>query len=387
MISAKKIRLCMLILVGMLSCVCSWDSEVFPKSVLLVLCSLPCIWAMCDIVKGKGIEMTFVKWYGAFLLLVLASLLYTVNHIDANDVVRRCILCFGMGFSASQLIKDSSDIQKIMYGVIIGACLTLVTTLKLESHLIGLGRLGTKTCGAATGFAEILFLGLFSVFSLRRKSKIYLFLQLVLFGGILLSGSRMPLVLAILCYVIIKLMEVGLSKKIFRTIIGMVVLVFCLGYAVMNNPVLYGIVGKRIDSTMDTVKYGVDKKNDASLEQRSEMKKEAMKLWRSAPVLGHGVNSFCELSPITNKRASSHCGYTEILCSFGIVGFVLFFRPFVKPLKLLIMRRKSLEAVMLLFLLIMEWQSSDFAASAYVCFCYVLFCQLRFKQMEQRQWT
>lgn len=384
MISVKKLRSCALILIGILSCICSWDSEVFPKSILVVLCLLPCALAMRDIVVLKKIEKTFVKWYGLFLLLVIISLLYTVNHIDANDVVRRCILCFGLVFSASQLVKDFSDIPKIMYGMILGACLTLVVTLKLESHLIGLGRLGNKTCGAATGFAEILFLALFCAFFLRKKSKIYLLLQIALFGGILLSGSRMPLVLAILCYMIIKLIEVGFSKKLFFTIIGISALVACIGFAVMNNSVLYGVVGKRIDSTMDTVKYGVDKKNDASLEQRSKMKTEAIRLWRQSPIIGYGVNSFCELSPVTNKRASSHCGFTEILCSFGIIGFILFFRPFVYPIKCLFTKKRNIVPVMLLLCLIMEWQSSDFSTCAYILFVFLCLkmCEKNFHKDE-----
>lgn len=387
MISLEKMRLHMLVLIGVLSCVCIWDSSAFPKSFLALLCMMPFLLALRNIIREKRIKKFFIEWYGLFVLFVAMSLLYTVNHIDAKDVVRRCILCFGLGFSASQLIRDSRDIKVIMKGIILGACLTFVVTLKMESHLIGVGRLGSITCGAATSFAEILLIGLFCLFLLEEKRMLIIFFQIFLFSGILLSGSRMPLVFAVLCFMIKRFMDVGVSRKMFFTLIGTGALVLCLGFAVMNNPVLYEILGSRIDSTLDTMKYGVDKKNDASLQYRSDMKKEAMKLWRTAPLIGHGVNSFCELSPVTNKRASSHCGFTEILCSFGIVGFFLFFRPFVKPLKLLIMRRKSLEAVMLLFFLIMEWQSSDFAASAYVCFCYVLFCRLQFKQMEQREWA
>lgn len=380
MIAANNIRLFMLVLIGILSCICSWDAAVFPKSCLVVLCVLPCFFAFRDIIKRKKVKKMFLKWYGLFLLLVIISLLYTVNHIDANDVVRRCVLCFGLGFSASQLVNDSSDVKKIMYGMVIGAILTFVVALKLESHLVGLGRLGTQTCGAATGFAEILFLALFCLFFLRTKTKINLLLQIILFGGILLSGSRMPLVLSMLCYVVIKLIDVGLNRKIFITVIGTGVLVVCVGYAVMNNSVLYGIVGKRIDSTMDTIKYGVDKKNDASLEQRSKMKREALKLWYTAPIIGHGVNSFCELSPVTNKRASSHCGFTEILCSFGLVGFVLFFRPFIVSLKRLLFNRKDIASIMLLFCLIMEWQSSDFSSCAYILFCFLMLQSIEFEK-------
>ena len=177
-------------------------------------------------------------------------------------------------------------------------------------------------------------------------------------------------------------MDVGLNRRFFFTAIGTGILVICVGYAVMNNPVLYGIVGKRIDSTFDTIKYGVDKRNDASLEQRSNMKKEALKLWRSAPVLGYGVNSFCELSPVTNHRASSHCGFTEILCSFGIVGFILFFKPFINPLKSLLFGRKNIASIMLLFCLVMEWQSSDFSSSEYILFCFLMFQMHEFKSFD-----
>ena len=144
----------------------------------------------------------------------------------------------------------------------------------------------------------------------------------------------------------------------------------------MTNPVLYDIAGKRFESMLYSVEHGVDKKSDSSLNERREMKIEALKLWSSSPVFGRGVNSFWVLSPVKNSRASSHCGYTEILCSFGCLGLLLFYWPFLGTIFESAKLKKNLItsiALVLDMFLVMEWQGGYFDSCTHVLFWFVLF--------------
>ena len=391
----ERLRSLSLWLLGILGCVCKWDPAVCPKALVFAACLVPCFMALHQIIKyGRVINNFFSLWYGPFFVLICFSLLYTANNIDANDIVRRCALCFVIGFSASQLSHSPYDLKKIMEGLVVGACVTMLVTLKVESSLIGRGRLGDITCGAATAYSGMLLVGIISLFVLNgiKKSRIYTAVELFLLAGIVLSGSRMPLLIAGLCFCFLKLLETGLTLKMFGNIIKIIAIVGCVGYAVMTNPVLYDVAGKRFESMLYSVEHGIDKENDSSLNERREMKVEALKLWSSSPVFGRGVNSFWVLSPIRNGRASSHCGYTEILCSFGALGLLLFYWPFFKPIKNHLGVKKNMAtylAFVLVVYLVMEWQGGYFDSCAHVLFLFILFQYIRFlnkeKEMQRRE--
>lgn len=108
---------------------------------------------------------------------------------------------------------------------------------------------------------------------------------------------------------------------------------------------------------------------------------------KKTPIYGHGVNSFWVLSPITNGRATSHCGFTEILCSFGVIGFFLFywnwFWTIIKKSWLNIKTKArnkelSLFTIILIMLFVMEWQTTSFQSATTVSLLAVIFKILKY---------
>jgi O-antigen ligase len=390
MILFDKVRITSLWLIGVLACICRWDPAVISKSLVFLVCLCLCLVIFFHIIKKGQIKKSFfLQWYGSFFIFVLFSLLYTANHIDANDIVRRCFLGFVLGFVASQLVELPTDLKCIMKGLVLGSLITLGVTLKMEADRIGLMRMGNVTCGAATAYSGILLIGMICLFVLNQieKYRIYVFGELILLVGIILSGSRMPLLVAGGVFLGFKIVE---SESIYKTVANVmkvVVVVVVSAYAVMVNPILYDVAGKRFETMLESIQYGTDENTDNSLKERHEMKIEALLLWSRSPIFGQGVNSFWVLSPVHNGRASSHCGYTEILCSFGILGFILFYWPFLKPFAKIARLKIDLKmsfTVALLAFLITDWQGGYFDSCTHIVFLYVVFQYMQFLEMEEK---
>lgn len=374
-----------LVLTGILSCVCRWDPSVFPKAILFALCFVPLIYTVSHTLSSHKLLVNLpLTWYGVFLILVVLSLIYTANQIDAFDAVRRCLLSFLLVFVFSQNISEKKDFFCILIGFVFGGVLSLLVAFINEYSLIGSGRLGVVTCGAATTFSSILLIGFSSSFFLIhfwQKKIFYLFVAIFVFG-IVLSGSRMPLIIMAPIYVIFSLSKSKNLLKIVKKAFFVCAIIAIGAFAVMNHPILYQIAGHRIETMIDTFQHGSDFKTDSSLEGREQLKINAMIIWEKNPVLGAGVNCFWVLSPFTVGRATSHCGFTEILCSFGIVGFILYYWPFV----LVVFRLRKMQyaisrvsSLILLVFLITDWQGVSFLSSANVLFYAFLFSILHKK--------
>ena len=163
-------------------------------------------------------------------------------------------------------------------------------------------------------------------------------------------------------------------QKVKRVFFIFVIFVIIF-YLLLNVPLLYDIIGERIETMVTALGSSNNLERDSSIEHRTAMKEQAIILWKSAPIFGHGVNSFWFLSPITAGRATSHCGFTEILCSFGLIGFILFywhwFWTILKKTWYNIKtkaRNKELAlfTIILMMIFVMEWQTTSFQSATTV---------------------
>lgn len=153
-------------------------------------------------------------------------------------------------------------------------------------------------------------------------------------------------------------------------------------YLLLNVPLLYDIIGNRIETMFTALVNPNNLSVDSSINGRTMMKKEALKLWKASPIYGHGVNSFWVLSPITNLRANSHCGFTEILCSFGLIGFIIYYwhwfwtiikKGWVNIKTKAKNKELSLFTIILMMIFVMEWQTTSFQSATTVSLLAVLF--------------
>lgn len=103
-------------------------------------------------------------------------------------------------------------------------------------------------------------------------------------------------------------------------------------YASFNIPALYNVLGSRLERTFYTM-MGTEVRNqygtlieDHSGIQRAEMRQMAIGYFFDHPILGLGGNGFVSKMREVGYSlvAYSHCNYTEILSTLGIVGFIYY---------------------------------------------------------------
>ena len=62
--------------------------------------------------------------------------------------------------------------------------------------------------------------------------------------------------------------------------------------------------------------------NESSANTREAMSLEGFELWKSSPIIGYGINQFRNISSFGRY---SHNNYIELLVSFGVIGFGLYY--------------------------------------------------------------
>ncbi|MBR2740739.1 MAG: O-antigen ligase family protein [Oscillospiraceae bacterium] len=154
----------------------------------------------------------------------------------------------------------------------------------------------------------------------KTKKKVYLFILMAFAIIMLLTGSKK----AILILAMNLLMIFIYQKDRIGTWLKLGIAVAAGFYFVFKVPYLYDILGVRIETMIATVMgRKMTSLYSYSTDMRKEMMKEAFGMFLNKPILGGGYNYF-RANTVTQYEYS-HCNYTELLCSFGIVGTMVYY--------------------------------------------------------------
>ncbi len=157
-------------------------------------------------------------------------------------------------------------------------------------------------------------------------SKIWFLLMAVDVALGLFTGSR-KLILTVLTGTVLYLFlqnkyvrkKTGDKKNSLIVLVLLLLIGFML-YACFAIPMLYNIIGSRIEGLFETLSG--DGNGEASAAARSEMATQAIEMFWKKPILGWGIEGFATNSDF---GVYSHNNYTETLVSFGLVGFVFLY--------------------------------------------------------------
>lgn len=130
------------------------------------------------------------------------------------------------------------------------------------------------------------------------------------------SGSKKAFLMILVGVLGINILENGISK-IWKTILASVLAI--IGIMLVLQLPMFSTMNQRIMS------FFLGDKDSSDL-VRASMIDQSMKLFFQKPIFGHGFNNF---GVITGYGAYSHNNMTEILVSTGIVGFTLFYIPYI----------------------------------------------------------
>lgn len=136
----------------------------------------------------------------------------------------------------------------------------------------------------------------------------------------ILAGTKKALFGCLIGTILI--MFIKKPSKILRNILVSLIVLFAVYIAIYNIPLLYDSIGVRIDDFLYIIESG--KRDNRSTSIRFELMEDCLNAYKNGHSLfwGNGVNCYYTIS---SRGLYSHCNYTELLFSVGIVGIITYY--------------------------------------------------------------
>ena len=273
----------------------------------------------------KSIYLTHLFWACGIMTIVLLSRYWALVPQGIDDVKNNVFWCTAVTIVMANYVIDYDIKIEELTTLLIPVVLVLLSDTLLFGTRNHQNRLSIDYNENSYGMicAGILNYFFYSLISNKRK-KAYLLISVVLCMMALFSGSR-KVVISMLIFSVgfIQFREPNKnSGKAFIRILVLIILAISAYAVMMNVDALYSTIGNRIDSIVGYLFR--DEAADGSLNTRLNMMALARNIIMSHPWLGIGANNF---KYNTYYNTYSHNGYTEIICSFGILGIVVYYIP------------------------------------------------------------
>lgn len=180
-------------------------------------------------------------------------------------------------------------------------------------------------------------------------------------GIMLLTGSKKSLVFIIMGFSLIFIFKNRLQLHKYILLLIIIVGLFIL---IFNNEYLYNIIGHRIIDFIGSLGFRIEGANYSySTEIRLVMYKVGFDAFLSKPLFGGGWFYFSFYSGLGTY---SHCNYLEILVTYGIVGFLIYYGIFAKELIELKKLSKVNDYAKLLFTMLTVILVNDIVEITYI---------------------
>lgn len=222
-------------------------------------------------------------------------------------------------------------------------------------------------------FASLIVLHWIKIADLAKKilpAIALMFFVVVLF----LTGSKKGLIGFFFGMIVLFYQRAKGTKKLERIFIGIISVIAVLA-VVVNTPLLYEIVGYRIDAFIDFI-FKIDT-GDTSSKIRMELIQYALHLWVEHPLLGVGINNFSMYQSIGSMDYYAHNNYVELLADLGMIGFLLYYSMLLYLLykkinnkyDILVLMKTMIWVVLFLDIGVVAYQ--DIRVQLFICFAYV----------------
>lgn len=268
---------------------------VFPV-LFMIVTALSCLWA----VYPEPAMSRFTTQIQLYILFFFTYFLFTNEVIDVKRYFDALYIA-GIGMVAFALYRYGLN------GIIQGLN---------EGNRLGRVISNENVFGMVFSKASLVAYYYF----LKAKNKpiriIHIMLVVVFTFFAFTSGSKKAFLMIVVGIIGINLLENGISK-IWKTLMASLLAIGGL-ILILQMP-LFSTMNQRIMDFFSGNK-------DSSELVRSKMIDLSMQLFYEKPILGHGFNNF---GMISGLGAYSHNNLTEILVSTGIVGFVIFYIPYI----------------------------------------------------------
>lgn len=272
--------------------------------------------------------------YKAWVVVILffwgISVTWSINP-NSFEFYWKYGLIYLLTFAFSSIIKTKKDVEMAMKFDLIAVFLCgIYVLLFLNTGDLADERLGQDQgpdslwnandigLKMAIGYAICIY-----YFLKNKRSAVFLLpIVLVILLVAFFSGSRKVLLLLVF---FTAFLMVARSKGSKKELLFIAAVVFVLGsyWAIMNIPVLYDIIGVRVEMLVEGLTSG---DGGSSLEKRSFMIISGLEWFLNRPWLGYGIDSFRALfGNLTGWEVYAHNNFIELLVDTGIVGLLLYY--------------------------------------------------------------
>ena len=217
----------------------------------------------------------------------------------------------------------------------------------------------------------------------ETKAKIYYLCAAILFVANLITGSRKGIIQVALVFGLYFLFVGSIKDKL--KYIRIIVILGIIGVIAFKNiPWLQETFGQRMLAIFD------DSIEDSSSDFRDIFRGIALIAFLDKPILGNGYDAFCIINEqITGIKAYSHCNYLELLCDYGIIGFVLYYFNYIKSFIASLVYRKDNLAKLVIYsmlpIFIIEYGQITYYQPVPIVAFVLLFCCAKIARKDARE--
>ena len=314
--------------------------------------------------NGLKIRKTsfFISMFLYGLVIFFAKEYSTAPADKLSTMFNGYISMFIVIFVINLVVVDEEDIKFLLKAFALAAliqCIYMLSVYGLDIfYVIAEGeeriRVGDEVSNSNSVGMSFICSEIISVyFLLNEKMQIhkklfYVVLTVIGFVFGLLSGSRKALILLIAGSFIILYYKNLDKKNVVKTMFGILIAsaaVYAMYYLITSNQ-MFSIINDRFTTLIEGVRG--ETILDNSSEERFNMIKTGWEVFVESPVYGKGL-----YASYNYFETYSHNNFIEILMNTGIIGFIIFYYPYIKGLYKFskINKKEKMYSVMLVFFL------------------------------------
>lgn len=277
-----------------------------------------------------------------FLMIGILSMIWSVDlERTISKIQSMTILICWFFFLVNFVLADEGPrnrVEFLMKTIILSslfACLFLLTKSNWRLGERANGIIGdSNQAGAYLCYS--LVVGLYSMKKHLVPVPLVVVQALAIVAASVVSGSRTTIFTAVLVIVLFWIIDAIASRELFSPKSLVIVVVFVIGIFflydfIMNNPIAYEILGRRIQSLFEILSGKESNTHEMSYYLRGTLRSMAVQLWMESPLTGKGLDTFPHYAARIYRPVFCHNNYAEILEGVGIFGFIASYMQYVIP--------------------------------------------------------
>ena len=275
--------------------------------------------------KGKIVINSYILCLLLFLIYGAVLTLCTTNTwTTMRSILTLYLLCCVLFTCIINFKNPNFYIISFLIGLIVLAIWMAIDSKEYIFNFSFENRIGDEF-GNLNSVGVMLSIGsTISCYYIFKNKKYYFFLLIfpIVFGFLLIiTGSKTAIVTYILGFLLSLYFLFG-KKKILWYFLTLFILLVLFIIVIFLPP--FQSIKDRFVSMLSTLFGGSS--YDLSTAQRYTMFADGLYLWQKSLIFGHGSESFSILS---SYGTYSHSNISELLCNFGLLGFCIYYFPFV----------------------------------------------------------